>query len=149
VTLESGETVEFETAEIKALMRLSWDDIASTNVDALVSAVDEAAGVHHEALEKWIFGNLEKLTTATGNTVDASGKSLFEAIYEMFEKVAMTFEDDGQVSPGFAFVVHPDMVPRLKQMEDEMTPEEKKRLDDLIDRKREEFFAGRRRRELS
>jgi hypothetical protein len=149
LTLESGETVEFETAEIKALMTLSWDDIASTNVDALVSTVDEAAGVHHDELSKWIFENLEKLTTATGNTVDGSGKPLFEAIYEMFEKVEMTFEDDGQVSPGFAFVVHPDMVPRLKQMEAEMTPEQKKRLDDLIDRKREEFFAGRRRRELS
>jgi len=149
VTTDSGETVEFETTAIEASMSISWDDVAAGNVEALLTTVDEAAGVHHEELTKWVLGNLDKLTAATGNTVDGSGKSLFDTVYEGFEKIELSFEDDGQISKSFAWVMHPDMVPKLKQMEAEMTQEQRQKLDELINRKREEFFARRRRRQLS
>jgi len=149
LTTDSGETVEFEATAIEAYMSISWDDVAAANVEALLTTVDEAAGVHHEELTKWVLGNLDKLTMATGNTVDGSGKSLFDSVYEGFEKIELSFEDDGQISKGFAWVMHPDMVPKLKQMEAEMTQEQRQKLEELINRKREEFFARRRRRQLS
>jgi hypothetical protein len=149
ITVDSGEVVEFETAEIAAPMSLSWEDIAATNVEPLLATVDGAAGIHHEELTKWVLQNIEKLATAAGNTVDASGKSLFESVYEMFEKIELSFEDDGQISKSFAWVMHPDMIDKFKQMEREMTEEQQQKLDALIDRKREEFFARRGRRKLS
>ena len=72
VTLDSGEVVEFEGAAIQASMSLSHEDISTTNVEALLTTVDQAAGVHHEELTKWVLANLEKLTSATGNTIDAA-----------------------------------------------------------------------------
>jgi hypothetical protein len=149
ITTDAGEVVEFEPAELVAEMKLQWEDIADGRIDALLATIDEAAGHLHDEKTKWVLGNIEQLAEATGNTVDASGRPLFDAVYEMFEKVEMTFEDDGSVSKGFAFVMHPDMVETMKRFEAEMTPEQRKKLDDLIDRKREEFFARRRRRELS
>ena len=117
VTLDSGEVVEFEGAAIQASMSLSHEDISTTNVEALLTTVDQAAGVHHEELTKWVLANLEKLTSATGNTIDAAGKPLFEAVYEMFETIELSFEEDGRISDGFAWVMHPDMVEKMKRME--------------------------------
>jgi hypothetical protein len=149
VTLDSGEIVEFDPGQIEAAMKIQWDDVATTNVAAFIAAIDEGAGQHHEALTGWVLGNLEKLTEATGNTVDASNKSLFDAVYEMFEKIELTFEEDGTISKGFRWVMHPDTAEKFERMEADMTPDQRKQLEDLIGRKREEFLARRRRRELS
>jgi hypothetical protein len=149
VTLDSGETVEFETTEVGATMAISHDDVVETNAGAILAAIDEGAAQHHEALTRFILSNLEQLTEATGNTVDASGKPLFEAVYELFDKLELTFEEDGSVSKGFAMVASPDVVEKMMQLEAEMTPDQRKKFEDLMDRKREAFFARRRRRELS
>jgi hypothetical protein len=149
ITTDSGEVVRFEPGEIVAEMRLQWDDIAAGRIDALIATIDEAAEHHHNEMTKWVLENIERLTEATGNVIDASGRPMFDAIYEMFETIELTFEEDGSISKGFMWVVHPDMAEKLKRFEAEMTAEQRKQLDELIDRKREEFFARRRRRKLS
>jgi hypothetical protein len=149
VTTDSGETVEFHGTEIAAKMTLDWEDIAAGRVESLLTTLDEAAEQHHEQVTKWVLENIERLSEATGNTVDASDKSLFDAVYEMYEKVELSFEDDGSISKGFAWVMHPDTAEKFKRLEEEMTSEQREKLDALIDRKRKEFFARRRRRELS
>jgi hypothetical protein len=149
ITTDAGDVVTFEPAEIAATMTLQWDDIAAGREGALIATIDEAAEHHHNEMTKWVLENLEQITEATGNAIDASGRPMFDAVYEMFETIELTFEDDGSISSGFMWVMHPDMAQKMKQFEAEMTPEQRKRLDDLIERKREEFFARRRRRNLS
>jgi hypothetical protein len=129
--------VTLEPGEIAAEMSLHWDDIAAGRVDALVATIDEAAEYHHNEMTKWEPENLERLTEATGNVVDASGRPMFDAIYEMFETIELSFEDDGSISKGFMWVMHPDMVEKMKRFEAEMTTEQRKKLEELIDRKRE------------
>lgn len=148
VTTDDGQTVEFEPIEVAAPIRLEWEDIAHSRVEALIATIDEAAGVQHEALTKGVFRHLDTLTAATGNQVDATGKSIFEALYEMFDKVELSFEEDGSISKGFVMVAHPDTAEKMARAEAEFTPEQRKQLDDLIDRKRQEFFARRCRRQL-
>jgi hypothetical protein len=149
ITTDSGETVDFEPGEIASEMSLQCDDIAAGNVGALIATVDHAAEHHHAEMTRWVLGNLERLTEATGNVTDASGKPLFDAVYEMFDKIELTFEEDGSISKGFAWVMHPDTAEKMQQLEAEMTPEQREQLEELIDRKRQDFFASRRRRELS
>jgi hypothetical protein len=149
VTTDTGEVVTFEPGEVVSHMSLQWDDIATGRVDALIATIDEAAGHHHDEMTKWVLENLERLTEATGNAIDASGKPLFDAIYEMYETIELTFEDDGSISKGFMWVVAPDVFEKMKRLEAEMTPEQRRQLEELIDRKREEFFARRRSRKLS
>jgi hypothetical protein len=148
VTTDQGQTVEFEPITVAAPIRLEWEDIAHSRVDALIATIDEAAGVQHETLTKALFGHLDTLTAATGNQVDAAGKSIFEALYEMFEKVELSFEEDGSISEGFVMVAHPATAEKIMRAQAEFTPAQRKQLDDLIDRKRQEFFARRRRRQL-
>jgi len=148
-TTDEGNTVELEGLEIGTPLRLEWSDIASGNVEPLIVSLDEAAEHHHTELSKYIFGSLETVTAATGNQVDASGKSFFEYMYEMFEKVELSFEADGRISESFALVTSPETWEVMQQKEAEMTSEERLKLDELIDRKRREYFAGRRSRKLS
>jgi hypothetical protein len=148
VTTDDGKTVEFEPIEIGAPIKLDWEDIAESRVEALITTIDEAAGIHHEKLTKGIFRHLDTLTAATGNQVDAAGKTMFEGLYEMFEKVELSFEEDGSISKGFVMVAHPETAEKLARAEADFTPEQRKQLDDLIDRKRQDFFARRRRRQL-
>jgi hypothetical protein len=115
----------------------------------LMASLDEAAEHHHEQLSKFFFSSMDTLTAATGMQVDASGKRFFEYMYEMFDKVELSFEADGSISPGFAFVVSPETYETMQRHEAEMTDDERQRLDELIDRKRREYFARRRSRRLS
>jgi hypothetical protein len=149
ITTDAGETVEFEPFAVSAPMRIGWEDIARGNVDAMLATIDEAAESYHEQLSKRIYEHLGTLTAATGNVVDASGKSIFDAMYEMFEKVELSFEDDGSISKGFAIYASPDVAEKLARADAEMTPEQRRKYDELIDRKRQEFFARKRRRQLS
>jgi hypothetical protein len=148
VTTHEGQTVEFEPIAVAAEMRLDWADIAQSKVEALLTTIDEAAGVHHETLTRAVLGHFDKITAATGNQVDAAGKSTFEALYEMFEKVELSFEEDGRISEGFVMVAHPETAEKIMRAEAEFTPAQRQQLEDLIDRKRKEFLARRRRRQL-
>jgi hypothetical protein len=67
----------------------------------------------------------------------------------MFEKIELTFEEDGSISPGFTWVMHPDTAKTFQERAAALTSEEEQQLEALIDRKRKEFFARRRRRKLS
>lgn len=148
-TTDEGSTVELQSVEIGTPITLGWEEIIAGNVDAFLTVLDEAAEQHHEQLSRYIFESLDVVTSSTGNQVDGTGKSFFDSLYEMFDKVELWFEPDGQISKGFAFVVHPDNLEVMKQKEAELTTDERRQLDELIDRKREEFFARRRRRKLS
>jgi hypothetical protein len=149
VTTDAGDTVEFTSVEITAPMRMDWDAIAAGDVGPLVVTLDEAAGKHHEQLTDFILSNLESLTAATGNQVDADGRPFFEALFEMFDKIDLTFEDDGSISSSFAWVMDPETLETLKRREAELTTEQRQKLDELVERKRQEYFATRRRRQLS
>ena len=149
VTTEQGATVELGPLEISSDMKMDVDDIVASRFGSLLASLDAAAERHHEQLSKYFVSTLETVTEATGNTIDGAGKSFFESIYEMFDKIELTFEPDGSISKGYMFVVHPDTVEVLKRQEAEMTADERRQLDELIDRKRQEYFARRRSRRLS
>ena len=147
-TLESGETVDLEPVPAAAELTLGRDDIIAGNVDAVITMADEAAAQFHEVLERMLFQTMEKVTAATGNQIDATGMDINDAMYEMLEKLEITFEEDGSISPGFTIVASPEMAEKLAQAERDMTDEQRQRLNDLMDQKRREFFDRRRRRKL-
>jgi hypothetical protein len=97
-TTDEGTTVELAPGAIEMPMKLPWEDVISGKTEAFITSLDEAAAKHHEELSKYIFESLETVTSTTGNQVDATGKSFFEYMYEMFEKVELSFESDGSIS---------------------------------------------------
>jgi hypothetical protein len=149
VTLDDDSTVEFTSVEVSAPMQVNWNDIAAGNFEPLLVSLDAAAEAHHSQLSDFFLSSLDTLTEATGNRVDAAGKSFFEYTYEMFDKIELTFEADGTLSPGFTLLVNPETYEAMKKKEADMTQDERRKLDELMERKRQEYFARRRRRKLS
>lgn len=149
VTLDDGGTVELKSAEIGAPITIKDDDVVAFRLEPLLVSLDEAAEHHHAELSKYIYSTLEKITSATGNQIDAKGKSHFEYMYEMYETIDLSFDEDGNVSSSYRMFADPETAARMEQREAEMTPDERRRLAELIERKRKEYFARRRRRKLS
>jgi hypothetical protein len=121
------------------------EDVRDGNFEALQVKLVEAAEGYAEQLAKMLYGSLDKVTTATGNTFDAGGRPLtFEMLYEMLDKIEWTLDENDELSTP-SLVMHPDTASKLPQP----TPEQVKMIEGLKARKLEELLAKRRRRRLS
>jgi hypothetical protein len=120
-------------------------DVRDGNFEALQMKLVDAAEEYATHLSKMLYGSLDKITTATGNTFDAGGHPLtFEMLYEMLDKIEWTLDENDALSTP-TLVTNPDMASKLPQP----TPEQVKMIEELKARKLEELLAKRRRRRLS
>jgi hypothetical protein len=121
------------------------EEVRDGNFEVLQVKLVEAADGYAEQLAKMFYGNLGKITTATGNTLDAGGRPLtFEMLYGMLDKIEWTLDENDELSTP-SLVMHPDMASKLPKP----TPEQVKMIEELKARKLEELLAKRRRRRLS
>ncbi|RBY85959.1 hypothetical protein [Blastococcus sp. TF02A-26] len=84
------------------------------------------------------------MTEEHGNTIDAGGRDFFDVVAETLETIEMTFDDEGR--PNLTIVMHPDQAEKLRDKQP--TPEQEARLDAILERRKEEWLASRRRRDL-
>ena len=92
--------------------------------------------------KKNLFETLDRVTHETGNVVDGGGKPLdHEVLFEALDAIQINFDEHGKPEMP-SLVVHPDVMPRLEKLskEAEESPILKKRHEDLMSRKREEFL---------
>jgi len=90
---------------------------------------------------------LKTITSVSGNTVDARGEPIsVEQILEVFEKYPLEFNEKGEVIPPLLV-----MGPAVHKifMDLKPTTEQQSRMNEIIERKRTEFNAGKRSRRLS
>ena len=121
------------------------EDVRDGNFEALQVKLVEAADGYADQLSKMLYGSLDKITTATGNTLDAGERPFtFEMLYEMLDKIEWTLDENDELSTP-SLVMRPDTASKLPQS----TPEQVKMIEELKARKLEELFAKRRRRRLS
>lgn len=121
------------------------EDVRNGNFEALQVKLVEAAEGYAEQLSEMLYGSLDKVTTATGNTLDAGGHPFtFEMLYEMLDKIEWTLDENDELSKP-SLVVRPDIASKLSQP----TPEQVKMIEELKARKLEELLAKRRSRRLS
>ncbi len=81
-------------------------------------------------------------------TVSADGQPLsHDILLDAIEGVEISFEDDGTARMP-TLVMHPNMAEKLAALPP-ATPEQERRFQDIMQRKQEAFFAGRRSRRLS
>jgi hypothetical protein len=119
----------------------SVDEILSYDTDSLLSNIAEAADEMGAQLVKAMTEHISATCEQTGNVVDASGRSFYDAIIDVAEQMELAFDEDGQLKQ--LVLAHPNTVPTTPP-----TPEQEARLKAVIDRKREERNAARSRREL-
>lgn len=78
---------------------VSAEDVRDGNFEALQVKLVESAEEYAEQLSKMLYGSLDKITTATGNTHDAGGGPLtFKMLYEMLDKIEWTLDENDELS---------------------------------------------------
>jgi hypothetical protein len=125
---------------------ISHDSIYGFDLEGMCISVYQIAEEFCENLEKGLFSALYKITDFTGNVVDAHGQGInYDVLLETIEKLQIDFDDDGKPKLP-TMVVHPDTKFKL-DVEGEAAYNA--RLDDIIARKKEVFYAKKGRRRLS
>ena len=146
-TMPSGEVVESKPIMTQAKFVVSYDDIRACNGDALAVQMDSAAEDNLAVVMPRFFDLLGRTSEAAGTATDLGGKPFtFEVYLASIEKTDMDFDENG--NPEWpALIVHPDFAEYLSSLPPP-TAEQQKQLDDLIERKRREYHARRRHRNL-
>ena len=145
VTTDAGETVELGGVSLEATVELSIAEILAGRPAPLLAQLNAAGHKQAEALIGHLLGSISQITEATGNTVSAEGRPFFDALLELLETTDLTFDEDGKLEQ--VLVTHPDTAERIQGLEP--TPEQSAALNALLERKRGEFDAAKRRRRLS
>jgi hypothetical protein len=126
---------------------ISWDSIRNGKIDDYIQSLVDLSESQRKSLARHLFKNISEITDATGQTVNAKGQPLtVDLILDLLEKVEFGFDDDG--NPQYPTLFLPSAaIERLKKLE--VTPEQEKRRQQIIEEKRARFNASKRTRRLS
>ena len=134
----------FRAMKIEHQWTAAMDDALAFDVDAFLSQIYETADDFGGQLVSGMFEHISELCDQSGQTVNASGRDIFDAMIEVLEKLDVEFDEEG--NHNLTLVLHPNTAKQL--VGKKPTPEQEEKLKMLMERKREEDRASRRRREL-
>ncbi|MHC1698825.1 MAG: hypothetical protein AB9919_12345 [Geobacteraceae bacterium] len=140
--------LEVPLGMMSAEVAVTVDDVYGFDLEKLCLDIYEYAQSFLKDMTKKLFSTMSQVTDFTGNVIDGKGKGISnEMLIEMLEKIHIDFDQEGNpLLP--SIVIHPDMVKsfeKLKADENLYKP----RIDEIIDRKREAYYAEKGCRGLS
>jgi len=140
--------LEIPLRVMSAEVAVTMDDVYGFNLEKLCLDIYEYAQSFLKDITKTLFSTLSQVTDFTGNVIDGKSKGVsHEVLIEMLEKIHINFDQEGNpLLP--SIVIHPDMAKsfeKLKADEDLYKP----RIDEIINRKREAYYAEKGCRGLS
>jgi hypothetical protein len=121
---------------------VSLDEALDFDLDGFITRLYTIAEEHASQTTKSILEHISALSEEHGHVVDASGRPFFDAICESLEKLEFIFDEEG--NHNMALVLHPDNFKLVAAL----TPDQKSAIDRIVQRKREEWDAKKRRRNL-
>jgi hypothetical protein len=131
----------------EALSTLNFSDIQETNIQKSTENLCNIALQMIENVTRDFFSSMGEVMTKTGQVVDGKGKPFnFDLVLDMLEKVLIEFDENGKAKLPY-LVGHPQNLAKITEFE--ITEEQKKRLDEIIEKKREEYYATKHYRRLS
>jgi hypothetical protein len=137
--------VETEMKQHKAELPLHFDVYLKTDVEKFIDFIYRMWEAFASQSRKGLFETLSLTTEAVGNSQPLAGRNVWDAQLEVLESLEWTFDKDG--NHHYKFYCHPDIGKKLA--ENPPTEEQNKKLEELISRKRKEYYAKKRTRRLS
>lgn len=116
--------------------------VVAGNVEPFLTAMFEIADELGKQLTAGMFAHIADVSNAHGQTIQVSEGGFAEAFIASLESMELPFNKDG--SPASSLYVNPATYAGIT----EPTPEQQARIDEIMDRKREAYFAARRRQDL-
>jgi hypothetical protein len=129
---------------VQHVWTVSIEDVVDFNVNQFLTDLHALADSMGGQMVRGMLEHISAVTEEYGNTIDATGRDFADAFADSLETMDISFDDEGQ--PKLTIVMHPDQVEKLR--ENPPTPEQEARIDAILSRRREEWLASRRRRDL-
>jgi hypothetical protein len=158
-TQQEGTAVEFEQVgfgmksqeaqEYSVAVEIKPEEVPNLVGAALEAKLRTIAEEMGGLKVKTMMEHIGEATELTGNRIDARGEKLSgKMVLDMMERAEESFDKSG--NPKSSFLVHPDMLPILKKIDEEVEndPELKQRLVEIKRRKFEEWADRESRRKL-
>jgi hypothetical protein len=137
--------VDHDRTHFEGGYALHVDAIRETNVEAFITAICGVAEQYSATMGTTFFRTAQDITNATGNAIDAGGRPLsWDLILDAYDGTEIAFDDDGQ--PTAELVMNPRTAMLLQTME--KTPEQERRYQEIMQRKKEAWDAQQRPRRL-
>ncbi|MCK4798981.1 MAG: hypothetical protein KAT05_16530 [Spirochaetes bacterium] len=136
-----GEKIETSFTEFRSGFNLKNKDIIEKGVNSFIDVANNVGSDLQSQIGKKIFSDLDKITAKTGNVVDRKGEKFSpNMLLEAIEKMDLSFNDTGNPNMPAIFV-SPEMGNRIQEKipEWEKDEEHKKKLETLINKKRDEW----------
>jgi hypothetical protein len=142
-TMESGHVVRRDPLLHSAAVSFSVNAGVQGDFSDVHAAIVETAEQFVASIMPSIFQHISEICDATGNVLSGADRPLWDAILEMLETIAISFDEDGNPSLP-SVVMHPDAAAKLGE-----PPEGyEQKCNEIIARRRDEWLAGRRTRRL-
>jgi hypothetical protein len=140
-----GNPIDFKPIAVTSKFKISTEAIVNCDVEQFLFSTDEAVDSERASLMPQFFQFVSDICEASGQVVDAQGQPFsWDFIIDLIDKVEMTFDENGRLLQ--TIVVSPDMLKIIEA--NPPTIEQQQLLDQLIDRKRDEFLAKKRSRRI-
>ncbi|MBM9468406.1 hypothetical protein [Nakamurella leprariae] len=134
----------YRPMEVQHVWTVSIEDVVDFNVDQFLTDLHALSDSMGAQMVRGMLEHISAVTEEYGNTVDATGRDFADAFADSLERMDISFDADDR--PNVTIVMHPDQVEKLR--ENPPTPEQEARIDAILARRREEWIASRRRRDL-
>ncbi len=147
---QGGGTVQEGFEKIGAEFKVLPADVPNLVGERLDAKLEEMAQELIAQSAKAFFKKVGEISQKAGTSIDAGGKPVSpETLLDMMSAVQLEFGPDG--SPTQSFVIHPDMLPALKKVSEQIEndPELSRKHAEILDRQREAWAARESNRKLA
>ena len=147
---QGGRTVQEGFEKIGGEFKVLPADVPTLVGEKLDAKLEEMAQELISQSAKAFFKKVGEISQKAGTSIDARGKPVSpEMLLDMISTVQMEFGPDGR--PTQTFVIHPDMLPALKKVSEQIEnePELKRRNAEILERQREAWAARESNRKLA
>jgi len=133
--------------EIMTDIVYKYDEIINFELESFCSKLYEMIMKRIEQMHKMMYEEITAATDLTGNKVDARGTKFNpDFLLDMLEKMEIRFDENGEPN-NLQLHVSPATYSQIKDQK--FTPEQEKRHNDIIEKKRRIWYAKKRYRKLS
>lgn len=147
------ETGEIETSELrgfKSEFTIKREDVIAKGPKAFIESIRNSAEELSRQRAEHFFNKMKEVTDKTGNVLNAAGHPFtFDMFLEMLNKVWIDFDENGDPYMP-SVVVSPEIAAKIKELLPvwQANQEYKKKFDELIERKKREWYDRESNRKL-
>lgn len=134
----------FRGIEASHSLTIDVQEALRGDVDSFLTMAFDLADAFGSQLMKGMLAHISEICDASGQTVSAEGRDFFDVMIETLETIDISFDENGKHN--LTVVVNPDTAKKLGDKNP--TPEQEARAEQVLDRRRKEWNASRRRHDL-